>query len=83
MGFNIRRAYLGSKNDIRLSPSFQYAVSDGKIPVLFTGSIDKAFDSSTLRTDLECLNIYPRWCGDGILESNNGEQCDPNDPKQT
>ena len=31
----------------------------------------------------ECYNIYTHWCGDWIVDSNDWEQCDPNDPSKS
>ena len=39
--------------------------------------------SPKVYTDNECLNIYVAWCGDGILDTKYGEQCDPKDPNKT
>lgn len=33
------------------------------------------FDSERI-VDNECVNIYARWCGDGIPDATHNEQCD-------
>ena len=30
----------------------------------------------------ECVNYEVTWCGDGVLDKDEGEQCDPNDPSK-
>lgn len=40
-------------------------------------NINKNFDLTTRVSDVECVNIYARWCGDGLRT--NGEACDPAD----
>jgi len=34
-------------------------------------------------THKECVFYKPNYCGDGILQTNKGETCDPNDPSET
>ena len=31
----------------------------------------------------ECFYYSANWCGDGKLQSDKGEQCDPKDPNKT
>lgn len=32
---------------------------------------------------LECISYEVTWCGDGIVDTDEGEKCDPNDPNKT
>ena len=44
---------------------------------------DKLSTSSNNRAIVECQQHVIRWCGDGILDTKYGEQCDPKDPNKT
>jgi hypothetical protein len=37
----------------------------------------------TRKTHLECQPYEITWCGDGIVDREYNETCDPNDPKKT
>jgi hypothetical protein len=51
----------------------------GSIPaVTDRGTLGLRFDTAHVVEDRECQNIYPRWCGDGVRDPEEG--CDPNDP---
>lgn len=39
--------------------------------------------STTLRSHKECFFYEPSYCGDGELNADQGETCDPNDPSRT
>jgi len=72
--FNVIRAYRGSNNSYTYSNTGIFARTDSLIPNPQSILVNQTFDLSTRKSDVECLNIYPRWCGDGIVS--NGEQCD-------
>ncbi|MGP1681538.1 MAG: hypothetical protein ACTS8S_04335 [Giesbergeria sp.] len=40
------------------------------------GKNSKFFDSNKAVQSVDCLNILPRWCGDGVIDKSHGEICD-------
>lgn len=45
-------------------------------PAVSYGINQNSFNPSAAFEDVECLNIKPRWCGDGIIDNDKGETCD-------
>ncbi|MDD2916753.1 MAG: hypothetical protein PHH70_02820 [Candidatus Gracilibacteria bacterium] len=75
--YRIRRMFVGANNTYNFGGSYVYSNYTGGTPAQTTlGNLNKSFDPSTLTTDSECISILPRWCGDGVLDAANGEQCD-------
>ncbi len=40
------------------------------------GDSTRTFDFTAPEYEFECLNLKPRWCGDGVVDTNRGETCD-------
>jgi len=40
-------------------------------------NLKMSFDTeNSAYTEVECHNIMVRWCGDGVVDAGDGEQCD-------
>ncbi len=40
-------------------------------------NLKMSFDpENSAYTEVECHNIMVRWCGDGVVDAGDGEQCD-------
>ena len=59
---------------------FSYDQPTGGFPANFRsyGSAARNFDFSAnaIETEVECLNLRARWCGDGVTDTDRGETCD-------
>lgn len=40
------------------------------------GSATRYINPSEVMVENECYNIFPAWCGDGVVDAANGETCD-------
>ncbi|MDP2103644.1 MAG: hypothetical protein Q8K26_01835, partial [Candidatus Gracilibacteria bacterium] len=82
--YRVRRMLTGVNNTYNFNGSYIYANFTSATPVQTSlGNLNKFFDTSTLTVDNECIAILPRWCGDSVLDSANGETCDFNDTSHT
>lgn len=45
-------------------------------PAVSYGINKNSFNPSAAYEDVACVNIKPRWCGDGVLDGDKGETCD-------
>ncbi|MFZ3232444.1 MAG: hypothetical protein WA194_02770 [Patescibacteria group bacterium] len=76
--YAIRRAPRSS-GGTTLNGSYYTSPFSGGVPsVTDRGNLGLGFDLSSITMDHECFNIYPRWCGDGVVDPE--ETCDPEDP---
>lgn len=67
----------GGSNTYNFGGNYTYANFTGNTPVQTNlGNLNKNFDPSTTVIDNECITIIPRWCGDGVIDSTEGESCD-------
>jgi len=82
--YRIKRMLTGTSNSFNFNGNYIFSNFTGNNPVQMNlGSLNKNFDPSTVTADNECISILPRWCGDSVLDSANGEQCDFNDATHT
>ena len=52
--------------------------------VKYTITYSRSPSSNVPKTNhTECVYYEVTWCGDGVLDTKYGEQCDPNDPSKT
>lgn len=71
--FVLRYAYFEEAGELVFIPYSQYVISGSKKAIRGGGKWLKV-NKNKIVEKIDCLNIYPRWCGDGIVSEN--ERCD-------
>ncbi len=72
-GIQLRSVAPGTNKD---APAFLLRIHTNYRQFLGAG---KVWD---LRKHTECFYFYANWCWDGVLQADNWEKCDPNDPNK-
>lgn len=77
VSYGIRRANRSSGGTTLNGSYYTSPFTSGVPNVTDRGNLGLQFDLANVVQDRECYNIYPRWCGDGVVDPE--ETCDPED----